>query len=199
MYPSIFVLENVPGYRKFKSFEYIHKVMRNFYNVGVFTADMQHYGFPQCRNRLYLVASKKSIADMPSKRSPVGWMSALNQCIADMPLTTFSKNQLDFKGMQGMARRYGARKNNNRLYLPDEPSFTIRACSSEHWYQASYINGEECYAITPSMLLRLFGDTELADRFLLPEYKPLAMTCVGNALSYGMLKLIINSVTGYTV
>lgn len=199
IYPSIFVLENVTTYKKFQSFAHIHKTLRNFYNVTVFNADMKNYGFPQSRNRLYMVASKRTLLDMPTKRAHIGWMSALQSCIADMPVVEFRQCQLQFKDSVGLVRRYGVNRDNNRLYLPDEPSFTIRACGDEHWNQSNYINGGECRAVLPKMQLRLFGDVELSDSFILPDYKPLAMTCVGNALSYGMLKLIINSVTGYTV
>lgn len=199
IYPSIFVLENVTGYKKFKSFDRIYKTLKNFYNVTVFNADMKNYGFPQSRNRMYMVASKRRLLAMPPKRAPVGWMTALQPCVKDMPSVEFRQCQLQFKDSVGLVRRYGVNRDNNRLYLPDEPSFTIRACGSEHWHQSSYINGGLCHAVLPKMQLRLFGDVELADRFILPDYKPIAMTCVGNALSYGMLKLIINSVSGYTV
>lgn len=201
--PRWFMLENVWGYRNFQSFKQITNELESCgYKHKFFHLDCADFGIGQSRKRLYLLASKDGGVPgiTPPNTPKKGWHESIIDLIPTLPRTKATAAQRDLLQTNPLPlqpsptfliRRVGRRKGEDRVWLPHEPVFTIRALGrncSNHWQQADiHINGE-LYAVTPQACLRFFGDKETADKIWLPPARSLAMEVVGNGASWVMFR-----------
>lgn len=111
--PKYFILENVRGYVKSKSFGIINNhLLKLGYKVQMRIVNAANYGVPQTRIRLILVASRADVDyyDWPlethhnglpiqdlwsSKTTWVGWYEAIEDLIPTLPSSKFADWQLD--------------------------------------------------------------------------------------------------------
>lgn len=111
VHPPMFSLENVWQYRNFESFKIILRALRKHgYAFDYWHLNAAHYGVPQTRKRLILVASR--IKDVrrpqpthaePSELTPmfetrlpwVGWYAAIEDLIPTLPDSEFAPWQLE--------------------------------------------------------------------------------------------------------
>jgi DNA (cytosine-5)-methyltransferase 1 len=198
--PKFVLIENVWGYRLFKSFERIkasldkHRYYFNYYHLNA--AD---WGVAQSRKRLYLMAMREGGFLNPTPPNiTLGWGEAIADLIPTLAEHQLTKPQVDLLSKYPstdtrLIRRVGARVQSDRPYAFHEPSFTIRALGrscGNHWHQAdAYVDGI-AYALSPRACLRLFGDKETADRIWLPPAKSLASEVVGNGASWVMFEAL---------
>ncbi len=196
--PKFFLLENVWQYRKFDSFRVIQTTLQNNgYGFAYYKINCASFGVAQSRVRLYSIGIRggqplcESV--LPNKNQ-VSWYDALNNIIETLPETTLAPwQQKKFPELPHtcLLKRVGGGRKNDRPYLPDEPSFTIRALGrgcDRHWRQGDIKVGDKIYALTPRAALRLFGDGDTGDRIWLPTQNALAMECVGNGASWVVFK-----------
>lgn len=198
--PKFFLLENVWGYRLFKSFECIKAALdKHGYYFNYYHLNAADWGVAQSRKRLYLMAVRGgSFFNPVPPNISLGWGEAIADLIPTLTEYKLTKLQLDLllrhpsTGTQ-LIRRVGARTESDRPYAFDEPAFTIRALGrscGNHWHQADvYVDGK-AYALCPRACLRLFGDKETADNIWLPPTKSLAMEVVGNGASWVMFEAL---------
>lgn len=201
--PKYFILENVAGYRNFRSLNQIKLVITSLdYHSTEMILNLKDFGIAQSRERLYLAAARDKFflgPPLPFAKKQ-GWYEAIKDLIPELPETTFAKYQEKCKGITDkcLIRRIGANEGNNRAYQPNEPSFTIRAHgrkSGNHWNQANVLIDGVVKSVTPRACLRFFGDKETADKIWLPERKPLAMEVVGNGASWEVMKFLLDHIS----
>lgn len=127
---------------------------------------------------------------------PKGWLEAIADIIPTLPETNLAPWQkLKFPELPHacLLKRAGGGRKSDRLYLPNEPSFTIRALGrncARHWHQADIKLEDKIYPLTPRAALRLFGDAKTSDSIWLPEQNSLAVECVGNGASWEIFKIL---------
>jgi DNA (cytosine-5)-methyltransferase 1 len=94
--PSTFLLENVAGYQKSKSFALI----KGFLEISGYSLDVQvlnaaDFGAPQSRKRLILRAVLEGeITPLPIAQPHQGWYQAIEDLIPDLPESEFAEWQL---------------------------------------------------------------------------------------------------------
>ena len=196
--PKIFLLENVWQYRNFDSFRVIQTALQNNeYGFAYYKINCASFGVAQSRVRLYSISIRGGqplCESVLPKKNQVSWYDALHNIIETLPETTLAPwQQKKFPELPHtcLLKRVGGGRKSDRPYLPDEPSFTIRALGrgcDRHWRQGDIKVGEKIYALTPRAALRLFGDGETGDRIWLPTRNALAMECVGNGASWVVFK-----------
>lgn len=95
--PRVFILENVQGYSKSKSLQFIEGAL---YGLG-YWCDRQiwnaaDHGVPQSRKRLILRAVHNGFpAPMPAKQQWIGWHQAIEDLIPSLPESEFAPWQLE--------------------------------------------------------------------------------------------------------
>jgi site-specific DNA-cytosine methylase len=195
--PKFFILENVEGYKNFRSFGLIKGKCTNLgYHTTVLILNLKDFGIAQSRKRLYLIASQKPFFDLQIPYVQRGWYEAVKDLWEDLPEVSLSTWQLK-PHRTALIRRCGANKSNNRAYLPHEPSFTIRAFgrkASHHWHQGDVVVDGHARALTPRAMVRLFGDKATADKIWLPSSKSLACEVVGNGASWEIFQNILGTI-----
>jgi site-specific DNA-cytosine methylase len=201
--PKLFLIENVWQYRRFEAFRLIEDTLRNCgYTFVFFRINCANFGVAQSRFRLYGVGIRDEdsfdITRMPQFK-PMGWYEAIADLLPTLPLTTLApwqKKKFPQLPYACLLKRVGGGRNSDRPYLPNEPSFTIRALGkscARHWHQGDIKIGEKVYPLTPRAALRLFGDAQTGDRIWLPEQNSLAMECVGNGASWVVFKALVQA------
>jgi DNA (cytosine-5)-methyltransferase 1 len=213
--PEYFSLENVAGYRNYKSYGLINSVlMQNHYAIFDEVFDCSDYGVPQSRKRLFLVASKnrdaQKIRNIPKVEKKVSWYDAIADLIPTLTPTTltswqrqaiyqkFLKDHGPWYIPDMVIQRSGARKKNkipnNTIRLKDEPMFTIKAMSGKKRpsvKQATIVIDGQAYEADTRCLMRwqTFSDDYQTSGNLILDTKGF-----GNAVPPLMFSQIIRSV-----
>jgi len=98
--PESIVIENVPGYARSHSFEYLLTILSLCgYNVSWSVLNAADYGTPQNRQRLILVARLNGLATLPppthgDRLLPrIGWLEAISDLFPSMRATKISQPQ----------------------------------------------------------------------------------------------------------
>jgi site-specific DNA-cytosine methylase len=193
--PKFFILENVPGYKTFESYNTIIKTLyANQYYVRTQKLNLKNFGIAQSRDRIYVMAVRNGFfMDIVPPNKNMGWYEAIADIVDTLPDTKLTSWQHPVGDC--LFRRCGANKSNNRLYAPHEPVFTIRAYGRKaggHWHQADISIGGNFKALTPQAELRFFGDKKTADKIKLPTSKALASEVVGNGASWEIMQILLN-------
>lgn len=210
LHPKVVLLENVPQYYQFQSFERITKeLIQQGYSWQWQKLSLKDFGIPQNRERGYGVGVKDrgtnyALSPITYHLSPIthpGWYAAIEDLIPELEETTLTTTQQRVLERRGrpqicLLRRVGGGRGSDRPWRAHEPSFTIRAFGrgcDYHWHQADVVIGNKVYALSPRACLRLFGDRETADSIWLPPQKSLAMEVVGNGASWVIFKELLQS------
>ena len=146
--PKIFSLENVAGYKTFKSFSLIQdELLTQGYRITMGVLDAANYGVPQNRKRLFLVASKAVFPKLPSPTHQraseqlglwhqpwIGWASALETLpepteyqLSDRMIAMLPKNRKETALMSGFHQYTGRGQSGLTVRKPSEPSPTLLA------------------------------------------------------------------------
>lgn len=100
--PSTVMLENVPGLARDERYQHLRRELAALgYAIRAAVLDAAHYGVPQRRKRLVLLASRFAL---PSFGAPAAAPATVRQAIGRMPPTTHSRDAL-----HGYARNHGRR------------------------------------------------------------------------------------------
>ena len=180
--PEFFILENVSGFRKSKSyFEILLCLSRLGYFVSIQMLDAADFGVPQHRKRLILIAKRGGLIPPTfGGWAHVSWYDALGDMIADLPKTELTPSQHEHVRPEGDILISHGRSGVNGNYtsrLRSRPSFTI-TCSLGRSYAKCRVGGK-IRNLTPRAIARL---QSFDDGFILPEKKRVAFKGLGNAV-----------------
>lgn len=99
--PEYFSLENVAGYRDYKSFNLVlDALLKNGYRYSpTLIYDCSNYGVPQSRKRLFLVARKTDSLEwsfsIPKVEKTANWYDAIADLIPTLPECNLTGSQFD--------------------------------------------------------------------------------------------------------
>lgn len=195
--PKYVMLENVWTYRNFASFQAIlFALEESGYYYQYYRFNCKDWGISQNRDRLYLLAIRHGsfFAPTPPQCQQKGWYEAIKDLIPSLPevrLTNWQLRKFPVLPKIALLKRVGGGRDTDRIYSPNEASFTIRAVGRRSGYHsriADAVIGDKVLSVTPRACLRFFGDKETADKIWLPHTKSLAMEVVGNGASWVMFR-----------
>lgn len=192
--PEIFILENVPGFRKSEVFWEILKALGGYFAwQGI--VDAADLGVPQHRKRLICIAAKELVRSWP-RYAHVGWDSVLDDehmieaefqpsikkfLPPHLPDNVLIDTQYSHRE-EGTDRQVTIRK-------AGRPAFTI--CRSHRKRNVRIWKNGKAYKLLPRGFARLQG---FPDTFKLPEGSQLAIGLVGNAVPPLMAQRILEAV-----
>lgn len=180
--PQFFTLENVWGYRNFQSFRMILNClgeMGYFYDFNHLRMD--HYGVPQKRWRLVLVASRGLLPTIQTAKS-TGWKAAIEDLIPGLQETAFPSWQLEKLKNNRLAEFVINGQNSTQEYTisivpPHRPIFTITA-SFRKAATRMKIDGR---VLTADRRCLARWQT-MPDSYILPTNNQLSGTIIGNGV-----------------
>jgi len=192
--PEVFILENVPGFRKSEVFWEILKALGGYY-VWFGVVDAADLGIPQHRKRLICIAARGLTLSFP-RYARVGWNSVLRadhlikaefqpsikQCLPDvLPEKALIDTQFTI-GEEGKGRKPTIRE-------AGRPAFTI--CRSHRKRNVRIWQNGESYKLLPRGFAQL---QSFPESFKLPKSKQLAIGIIGDAVPPLMAQRIFRAV-----
>ncbi|MCH8290201.1 DNA cytosine methyltransferase [Candidatus Poribacteria bacterium] len=192
--PEMFILENVPGFRKSEVFWKILKALGNYF-VWFGIVDAADLGVPQHRRRLICIASRKLIRPFP-RYAHVGWDAVIDaehlieaefqpsivRYLPDaLPKSALIDTQYSSRE-EGMPRKVTIR-------CAGRPAFTI--CKSHRKRNVRIWQGGISYKLLPRGFARL---QSFPDSFKLPLSRQLAIGVLGDAVPPLMAQRIFEAV-----
>jgi DNA (cytosine-5)-methyltransferase 1 len=192
--PKMFVLENVPGFRKSLVFWEILKALGGYFVwFGILNA--ADFCVPQHRKRLICIASKELVRSWP-RYAQVSWDSALRDehlVEADfqpsikrwLPESLPEKALIDTQ----YSKREKGRERKITIREAGRPSITI--CKSHGKRNIRVWQDEKAYRLLPSGFAAL---QSFPDSYIMPKSKQLAIGVIGDAVPPLMAQLIFEAV-----
>lgn len=192
--PEMFILENVPGYRKSEVFWEILKSLGGYF-VWLGVVDAADFGVPQHRRRLICIASKELVRSFP-RYARVSWDSALRdehlieadfqpsikRWLPDtLPECALIDTQYTVRE-EGMDRKPTIRE-------AGRPAFTI--CASHKKRNVRIWRDGQSYKLLPRGFAQL---QSFPESFKMPKSRQLAIGVVGNAVPPLMAQRIFQAV-----
>ncbi|HEY9710077.1 MAG TPA: DNA cytosine methyltransferase [Oculatellaceae cyanobacterium] len=133
--PACFILENVPTYRKSKSWQLIETTLNTQgYFIVSSVLDVADYGVPQSRRRFIVKATKVGSPGFPLKQHRIGWYQAIADLIPHLPPSDLLNAQqvvleerLSFKpGLEALIIERIGYKKKPQAKEPAEPIWTLK-------------------------------------------------------------------------
>lgn len=180
--PEMFILENVPGFRRSEIFWEILKALGGYF-VWLGVVDAADFGVPQHRKRLICIASKNLIRSFPGYRQ-VSWDSvigdehlikadfqpSIKQCLPEtLPQKALIDTQFSLR-KEGRDRKVTIRG-------AGQPAFTI--CKSHRKRSVWIWQDGKAFKLTPRGFARL---QSFPDSYKLPKSRQLAIGVLGDAV-----------------
>ena len=194
--PQMFILENVPGFRKSKVFRKILKALGGYF-VWFGVLDAADFGVPQHRRRLICIASRQLIRSFP-KHAHVGWDMVIDdkhlveaefspsmaKCLPDvLPQKSLIDTQYSVrKEEEGRIRKVTIRE-------VGRPSFTILRSHCKR--NVRVWENEQSYKLIPRGFAQL---QSFPESFQLPKSRQLAIGVIGDAVPPLMAQRIFEAV-----
>ena len=200
--PEYFSLENVRAYRESRAFEIIVQALNaNGYHCNTEVINAADYGVPQSRERLFLIAYKGDFrwgwTPFTGNTKRMGWYEA----IADFfPVPADAVTQIEpchLEGLMGLdvgeatiaVETIGKRSDRQPIIAyQDEPIWTIRALSDEHWWKFRWFHRGFTGLSTIEMAARLQG---FPDDYKWSGHKATDGTIIGNSVCPPVMKHLI--------
>ena len=200
--PEIFILENVPGFRKSEVFWEILKALDGYF-VWFGIVDATDFGVPQHRKRLICIASKELIRSFP-QYAHIGWDAVIGDehlveaefppslafrlpppcgvlAERDLPSRCLIDTQYSSKEM--------GRRRNITIRQAGRPAFTI--CRSHRKRNVRVWQDGKAFKLLPRGFARLHSFPE---SFILPKSRQLAIGVIGDAVPPLMAQRILETV-----
>lgn len=194
--PQFFTLENVWGYRNFESFRNILNCLSELgYMYDFNHLRMDHYGVPQKRWRLVLVASRGLLPHI-QKAKGGGWKAAIEDLIPELPETIFPSWQLEKLKNNRLPEFVINGQNSTQEYTisivpPERPIFTITA-SFRKAATRMQIDGR---VLTASRRCLARWQT-MPDSYVLPANNELSGKIIGNGVPCEFARRLANALIG---
>lgn len=142
--PEIFTLENVPAYRKSRSWHIINEALNDAgYWLNIEICNSADYGVPQTRKRMIVRAIKGGFVPyLPQPEPWVGWFSAIEDLMPALPDTQFAAWQLRRlpEKLRTMLVAQGGYDGTIVSVNDTEPSFTLTANGNQTKLKAVIID-----------------------------------------------------------
>jgi DNA (cytosine-5)-methyltransferase 1 len=194
--PRCFTLENVPTYRKSRSWHLIEQSLKKEgYQLAAAVLDACDYGVAQSRKRFIVKAALGRQPGLPAKQKQVGWYEAIEDLIPQLPpseLLPAQQKALNEKlcstpGIKALLiERIGYRDGNPQVKEPTEPVWTIKKSifhdqkgSSRNRFIDVWLDSGEVRALTIEASARLQG-------FPRWYYLPSRVSVAGSILGYSV-------------
>ncbi len=196
-----FTLENVPAYSKSKSFQIIcDRLTELGYYYTWQVLNLAHYGVPQSRRRLFLMAKRvqKIHSEFCTLHSELSsWYNVIADLIPSLPIvepTEKEKAILDkFGGQILICDRYQL-----TTRLADKPCFTIKASigtDGKGARRSKFIDmydGEHWRTLSTRAIARM---QTIPDRYVLPSDSALALKVIGNGVPSAFAGKLFDAIT----
>ena len=149
--PKYFTLENVYAYRKSQSWEIIANTLREFgYWHEIRHINAADFGVPQTRKRMIVRAIKGGfLPPLPSAEEWIGWYSAIEDLIPELPESQFAQWQLKHlpEEVAGSIDQFLASGGNSSskatIRKKADPSFTVIADATRSPFRAFIIGTQQ--------------------------------------------------------
>jgi len=135
--PQYFTLENVAEYGKIRNTKgrltafgnILHTLQNQGYSCQFRVLTASHYGVPQSRKRLILIAEKgRKMPQFPKQSEPIGWYEAIADLIPNCKRSDFADWQKSMT--MGIAKPFvmsSTEQRANTVRYANQPIFTIKA------------------------------------------------------------------------
>ena len=194
--PRIFTLENVWAYRQSDSWRIIEDAL---YGAG-YWLHMEHIncanlGVPQTRKRMIVRAVRGGwVPTLPQPEPWIGWYSAIEDLVDDLPETKFAPWQLARLPDELKTALYGSGGYDGNIVsaAAAEPTMTITANQNQLLLRA--MCGGRVVSMTTRCLARF---QTFPDWYELPANKTLAAKGIGNAVPPLLMKKVYHQLLDY--